>query len=50
MMQLFNDIRGMPQDVGVLSNHLSAYKKGANFTLTNSIVDDSSEDAQFNVA
>lgn len=49
MMQMFNDIRGVAPDIGVMANKRDLYQNGANFTITNSIVSSDSEIAQFNV-
>ncbi len=46
MMQIFNDIRALPQDVALTANALGHYD-GSDYTLTQSVISADSEEAQF---
>jgi hypothetical protein len=48
MMQVFNDIRALPHDVGLASNSMNTYS-GSDYTITESMISKDSEEAQFSV-
>lgn len=48
MMEVFNDIRGLPSDVAVTTNTSTTYN-GSNYQIIESVISEEAEEAQFSV-